>query len=138
MCLRTARPRPPAFHPPSLHASTHHQYTARPPSVPKLQGLTHARVTFTSEATGEFCFYELKLTSTSPAPRGTLSLECPVRTQTAARVQIANPLPTEVALKAVVAGSKQVGATGAPHARRPQSRNTSASASPAAAASISF
>lgn len=53
-------------------------------------------------------FYELKLTSGPPPPRGTLSLECPVRTQTGARVQIANPLPIDLPLKATVTGSRQV------------------------------
>lgn len=66
-------------------------------------------MTFTSELTGEYCFYEVKYTSTAPASRGTLAMECPVRTQTVSRVQIANPLPSDVALKATVVGSKQVG-----------------------------
>ena len=71
-------------------------------------GLTHARVTFTSEATREYAFYELKLTAGPPATRGTLALECPVRTQAVARVAIANPLPVDVALRATVTGSRQV------------------------------
>ncbi|PNG51688.1 Hydrocephalus-inducing, partial [Tetrabaena socialis] len=40
--------------------------------------------------------------------RGTLALECPVRTQTHTRVSIANPLPEDVTLRAS-ASNKQVG-----------------------------
>jgi len=87
---------------------THHFTHPSTPHCQPTQGLTHARVTFTSESTGEYCYYELRYTSTAPAPRGTLDLECPVRTQTAARVQIANPLGVDVVLKVAVVGSKQV------------------------------
>lgn len=71
--------------------------------------MTHARVTFTSEATGEFLFYDVKYTAGTPAPRGALALECPVRTQTVARVMVANPLPTDIALRTSITGSRQVG-----------------------------
>ena len=47
---------------------------------------TAASVTFRNEASGEYSFYELKYTAGAPPPRGTLSLECPVRTQTTAKV----------------------------------------------------
>jgi hypothetical protein len=71
------------------------------------QGLTHARVTFKNEATGEFTFYEVRLTSSRPAPIGRLSLECPVRNQTSACISITNPLSVPVALKATIS-NKQV------------------------------
>ena len=48
---------------------------------------TLANVTFRNEDTGEFTFYELKFTAGPPAPRGTLALECPVRTQTSGKVR---------------------------------------------------
>ena len=47
---------------------------------------TAATVTFKNEASGEYSFYELKYTVRAPPPRGTLSLECPVRTQTSTKV----------------------------------------------------
>jgi hypothetical protein len=104
---------------------------ALPPPLPAppLQGLTHARVTFTSEATGEYMFYELRLTATPPAPRGTLALECPVRTQTSARVAIANPLAADVELQATITGSRQVrlatkGQPGGWQRERAQGRHT--------------
>lgn len=71
------------------------------------QGLVHARITFKNEASGEYTFYEVKLTSTAPAPMGRLSLECPVRNQTSATVSITNPLTVPVTLKPSI-GSKQV------------------------------
>jgi hypothetical protein len=72
-----------------------------------LQGLVHARITFKNEASGEYTFYEVKLTSTGPAPMGCLSLECPVRNQTSATVSITNPLTVPVTLKPSIS-SKQV------------------------------
>jgi hypothetical protein len=71
------------------------------------QGLTHARITFKNEASGEYTYYEVKLTSTAPAPMGRLSLECPVRNQTSATVSITNPLDVPVTLKPTIT-SKQV------------------------------
>lgn len=52
-------------------------------------------------------YYEIKLTSTAPAPMGRLSLECPVRNQTSASVSIHNPLSVPVTLKPNIS-SKQV------------------------------
>ncbi|EFJ42226.1 hypothetical protein VOLCADRAFT_67248 [Volvox carteri f. nagariensis] len=60
---------------------------------------TQAVVKFKNEATGEYLFYDCKFTAAPPAQRGTLSLECPVRTQTTARVSVANPLPEDVTLR---------------------------------------
>jgi len=57
-----------------------------------LQGMTHARVTFKAEDTGEDTFYELKLTSGAPEPLGQLVLECPVRSQTSTSISVSNPL----------------------------------------------
>lgn len=74
-----------------------------------LQGLVHARITFKNEASGEYTFYEVKLTCTAPAPMGRLTLECPVRNQTSATVSITNPLTVPVTLKPTV-NCKQVGA----------------------------
>jgi hypothetical protein len=71
------------------------------------QGLTHARITFKNEASGEYTFYEVKLTSTAPAPMGRLTLECPVRNQTSTTVSITNPLDVPVTLKPSIS-SKQV------------------------------
>lgn len=71
------------------------------------QGLTHARITFKNEASGEYTYYEVKLTSTAPAPMGRLSLECPVRNQTSATLSINNPLDVPVTLKPSIT-SKQV------------------------------
>lgn len=51
--------------------------------------------------------YELKLVASPPASRGTLSLECPVRTQTSCKVTVANPLPEDVTVKAA-SSNKQV------------------------------
>lgn len=67
----------------------------------------HARVTFKNESSGEYTFYEVKLTSTAPAPLGRLSLQCPVRNQTSTTVNISNPLATPVTLKPSV-NCKQV------------------------------
>ena len=39
-------------------------------------------------------------------------MECPVRTQTATRVELSNPLAQEVALTATITGTKQVGGGG--------------------------
>jgi hypothetical protein len=49
---------------------------------------TAATVTFKNEASGEYSFYELKYTAGAPPSRGTLSLECPVRTQTSTKVRL--------------------------------------------------
>jgi hydrocephalus-inducing protein len=62
-------------------------------------GTTTAQVVFKNEASGEYTFYDLKVTATTAAQRGTLALACPVRTQVAQRVTITNPLPTDVKLK---------------------------------------
>lgn len=67
----------------------------------------HARITFKNEVSGEYTFFEVKLTSTAPAPMGRLSLECPVRNQTSATVNISNPLSVPVTLKPSIS-SKQV------------------------------
>lgn len=72
-----------------------------------MQGLMHARITFKNEASGEYTYYEVKLTSTAPAPMGRLSLECPVRKQTSATVSINNPLTVPVTLRPTIT-SKQV------------------------------
>jgi hypothetical protein len=72
-----------------------------------MQGLTHARITFLNEASGEYTFHEVKLTSTPPAPMGRLSLECPVRNQTSAAITLTNPLAVPVPLRATIS-SKQV------------------------------
>ena len=61
-----------------------------------------ATVTFKNEASGEYIFYDLKLTASAPASRGTVSLECPVRTQTSQRVSLKNPLQEDVTIKASV------------------------------------
>ena len=74
------------------------------------QGLVHARITFKNEASGEYTFFEVKLTSSAPAPMGRLSLECPVRNQTSATVNISNPLSVPVTLKPSIS-SKQVSHT---------------------------
>ena len=71
------------------------------------QGLVHARITFKNESSGEYTYYELKLTSTAPAPMGRLSLECPVRKQTSTSISITNPLAVPVTLRPTVT-SKQV------------------------------
>jgi hypothetical protein len=73
--------------------------------------VTHARITFKNEATGEYTFYELKYSAAAPAPQGNLMLECPVRTVTSTRISIANPLDTAVTLKSTIS-SKQVGPWG--------------------------
>ncbi|WIA13448.1 hypothetical protein OEZ85_007028 [Tetradesmus obliquus] len=62
-------------------------------------GLTHARITFKNEATGEYTFYELKLTSSAPAPMGQLVMECPCFSKTSTTISITNPLATQVPLK---------------------------------------
>lgn len=77
----------------------------------RLQSVTHARITFKNEATGEYTFYELKYSAAAPAPQGNLMLECPVRTVTSTRISIANPLDTAVTLKSTIS-SKQVGPWG--------------------------
>lgn len=76
------------------------------------QGLTHARVTFLVEASGEYTYYELKLTSGAPAPVGQLALECPVRSQTGASISITNPLAAPVTLQPTIT-SKQARAADA-------------------------
>lgn len=48
----------------------------------------------------EYLFYELKFMAASPERRGTLQLECPVRTLVSTRVSVANPLPDDVTAKA--------------------------------------
>jgi hypothetical protein len=68
----------------------------------------HAHITFKNESSAEYTFYEVKLTSTAPAPMGRLSLECPVRNQTSTTVSITNPLTVPVTLKPSIT-SKQVG-----------------------------
>ncbi|KXZ49496.1 hypothetical protein GPECTOR_21g722 [Gonium pectorale] len=62
--------------------------------------VTQATVTFKNESSGEYLFYQLKIVASAAAQRGTLGLECPVRTQTTARVSVANPLPEDVTLRA--------------------------------------
>ncbi len=64
-------------------------------------------MTFKNETSGEYSFYELKYTATPPAPCGTLSLECPVRTQTSTKITLTNPLASDVTLKPSIS-SKQV------------------------------
>lgn len=81
------------------------------------QGLTHARITFKNEASGEYTFYEVKLTSTTPAPMGRLSLECPVRNQTSATVSITNPLTVPITLKPSIISKQVSWARYAPPAR---------------------
>mgnify|MGYP003590975709 CR=1 FL=1 len=71
------------------------------------QGLTHARISFKNETTGEYTYYEMKLTSSAPAPVGQLTLECPVRTVTSTHISITNPMAAPVTLKPSVS-SKQV------------------------------
>ena len=71
------------------------------------QGLTHARISFKNETTGEYTYYEMKLTSSAPAPVGQLTLECPVRTVTSTHISITNPMAAPVPLKPSVS-SKQV------------------------------
>ena len=75
------------------------------------QGLTHARITFKNEDTGEYTYYELKLTSSAPAPIGQLSLECPVRCVTSANISITNPMAVPVTMKPSIT-SKQVSLAG--------------------------
>jgi hypothetical protein len=64
-----------------------------------LQGLTHARITFKNEATGEYTFYELKLSSSAAAPMGQLVMECPCFSKTSTTISITNPLAAQVPLK---------------------------------------
>lgn len=64
-----------------------------------LQGLTHARITFKDEVSGEYTYYELKLTSTAPAPVGQLVMECPCFSRTSSTISITNPMPVPVMLK---------------------------------------
>jgi hydrocephalus-inducing protein len=73
--------------------------TIKPPNHP---------TTLTTQPTGEYCFYELAYTSAPPPPRGALSLECPVRTYTSAKVSVRNTLDTDVAMTASCS-NKQVG-----------------------------
>ena len=49
---------------------------------------------FTNEATQEYTFYELECIAGPPPKQGNLALKCPVRTTTATRVAIRNPLDT--------------------------------------------
>lgn len=72
------------------------------------QGLTHARITFKNETTGEYTYYELKLSSSAPAPVSQLALECPVRCATSSTISVTNPMSTPVTMKPTVT-SKQVG-----------------------------
>lgn len=81
------------------------------------QGLVRARITFNNEASGEYTFYEVKLTSTAPAPMGCLSLQCPVRNQTSATVSITNPLTVPVTLKPSISSKQVRGAWYGPPAR---------------------
>lgn len=48
---------------------------------------TQATVTFKNEATGEYTYYDLSFSAAAAPSRGTLSLECPVRTQTSTKVR---------------------------------------------------
>jgi hypothetical protein len=50
----------------------------------------------------------MQVTTTPAAPRGTLQLACPVRSQVSQRLAIANPLPQEVRLRGSCT-DKQVG-----------------------------
>lgn len=78
------------------------------------QGLTHARITFRNEATGEYTYYELRLSSSAPAPIGHLVLECPVRCTTSTQITLTNPMSTPVTMKSTL-NSKQVGHEGRSH-----------------------
>ncbi|KAG2489301.1 hypothetical protein HYH03_012133 [Edaphochlamys debaryana] len=68
---------------------------------------TNATVTFKNETSGEYLYYECKFVASAPSTRGTVALECPVRTQTSARVSVQNPLAEDVTVKAS-ASNKQV------------------------------
>lgn len=63
------------------------------------QGHVHIRITFKNEVTGEYTFYDLKLSSSAPAPVGTLTMECPVRCVTYTQISIANPLSVPITMK---------------------------------------
>lgn len=91
----------PFLQPPTLHGNSQpiHNFSWPVVSAQQLQGLTHARITFKNEATGEYTFYELKLTSSAPAPMGQLVMECPCFSKTSTTISITNPLATQVPLK---------------------------------------
>ncbi|KAJ9512718.1 hypothetical protein QJQ45_019009 [Haematococcus lacustris] len=61
--------------------------------------VSQAVVTFKNESSGEYTFYELKLSASPAARQGELVLECPVRSSTAARVSVRNPLDSAVTLR---------------------------------------
>lgn len=56
------------------------------------EGVTNARITFTNEVTGEYLFYELKLTATEAGVMDTLTLNCPVRQSVKQMITLENPL----------------------------------------------
>ncbi|KAK9824158.1 hypothetical protein WJX72_008157 [[Myrmecia] bisecta] len=60
------------------------------------EGATSATVTFKNETTNEYLFYVLTFTCGPPALRGTIPLQCPVRTRTAHTITLENPLDSAV------------------------------------------
>eukprot|EP00955_Chlamydomonas_euryale_P115431 366348-Chlamydomonas_euryale.AAC.12 len=75
--------------------------------------VTTAKITFRNDASGEYSFYELRFVASAAPPRGTVSLEAPVRTATSAKVSVRNPTGSDVTLSATCS-SKAVSVVGGP------------------------
>lgn len=69
-------------------------------AVSFVEGKIQGRVTFRNISTEEYMYYDLNLTVGKAQPRGSLSLDCPVRQLTSAVVQLENPLGEEVTVTA--------------------------------------
>ncbi|KAK0151856.1 Hydrocephalus-inducing [Merluccius polli] len=64
------------------------------------EGLVHAKVTFRSEASGEYLFYALSFRATRTAVTAAVELSAPVRQTASASVRLENPLAAPVSLAA--------------------------------------
>jgi hypothetical protein len=63
------------------------------------KGLTSAQVHLVDEASGEFLYYEVRLTASAPGVLGTLPKQAPVRQLHMHAVPVHNPLDVEVAFE---------------------------------------
>jgi hydrocephalus-inducing protein len=63
-----------------------------------VEGNTSAVATFKNEASGEYCFYNLRFTAGPPPAQPEMTLEAPVRNRIERHIPIENPLETAVVL----------------------------------------
>jgi hydrocephalus-inducing protein len=72
-----------------------------------VEGTTKARVTFTNPTTGEYCFYDIHATTTTPEVLETITMEAPVRQSSRYILTVENPLDRDAEIIMGTAGGDQ-------------------------------